>query len=339
MSTSLVREQKFETDEFPDHMAKVGPNYQTLLDGYVSTQQMEVSLFSSVTGRAIDESKQLGSSYWRQNLESPVLFHSATRSMLDQLPLDSVLLEVGPHSALAGPLRQIFKAEGRGKSSVYVPSLTRGKSDTENVLTAIGQLYALGVPINFENATPRRQVLTDLPTYPWRHETSYWNESRATREWRKRRFQKHELLGSRILEGNEVEPMWRNILRLEDAPWLRDHRIVDDIVFPAAGYICMAGAAVQQLTGTGDFTLRQILIKTALVLQESTSIEMMTSLRPVRVTTALDSSWYEFAISSFNGTSWTKNCIGQVRAGRGQKILVEHIETLPREVGASPWYG
>ena len=319
-------------------MRRSGSDYQALLEGHVSTKDMDVPLFSSVTGNLITNSKQLGSLYWRQNLELPVLFYSATQSMLSQLPTDSILLEIGPHSALAGPLRQIFKASRNDKLPVYVPSLTRGQDSSRDILTAVGQLHALGVSVNFEKVTTGQHILTGLPTYPWRHEMTYWNESRPTREWRNRRFRQHELLGSRILEGNELEPTWRNILLLEDVAWLRDHKIIEDIVFPAAGYMCMAGVAIQQLTSTTDFTLRQVLIKTALVLQESTSTEMMTSLRPVQVTTALDSIWYEFMISSFNGTSWTKNCVGHVRAGREQPSRVEHMNPLPRDVVSPSWY-
>lgn len=319
-------------------MKEVGAEYQSLLNGYVSTKRMEVPLFSTVTGNAIADSKQLGPSYWRRNLESPVLFDAATRTILNQLSQESVFLEIGPHSALAGPLKQIFKSVATSKPPVYIPSLVRGKNSTGSLLTAVGQMYLLNVPIKFEMVTPGKAVLTNLPTYPWHHETRYWNESRITREWRTRRFPKHELLGSQILEGNELEPTWRNILRLEDVSWIQDHKVIDDIVFPAAGYITMAGEAVRQLTEANDFTLRHILIKTALVLQDSKSTELMTSLRRVRFTTALDSNWYEVVISSYNGTSWTKHCIGQVRAGREQPTEAETISTLSREVPASAWY-
>jgi hypothetical protein len=52
-----------------------------------------------------------------------------------------------------------------------------------------------------------------------------------------RKFKRHELLGSRTLESTDIEPSWRNVLRLEDVPWLADHKIVEDIVFPCAGYV------------------------------------------------------------------------------------------------------
>lgn len=319
-------------------MEQVGAEYHALLTGHVPTEQMEVPFFSSVTGKIVSDSIELGPSYWRQNLESPVLFSSATRALLGQLSQGNVFLEIGPHSALAGPLRQIFKAVETAKPQVYVPSLIRGKNCTGSLLTAVGQLHLLRIPIKFEVVTPGKTVLTNLPTYPWSYEKKYWNESRITWEWRTRRFPKHELLGSRILEGNELEPTWRNMVRLEDVPWIQDHKIIDDVVFPAAGYITMAGEAVRQLTEKSDFTLRRVLIRTALVLQDSKTTEMMTSLRPVQLTTALDSDWYEVVISSYNGTSWIKHFICQVRAGQDQVIRAEHIDKLSREVPATAWY-
>ena len=326
------------TNTAADHMEEAGHDYYALLEGKIPTQRMDVPLFSSVTGKAISDPEQLGPSYWRQNLESPVLFNSAVRTCLDQMPHENVFLEIGPHSALAGPLRQIFKAVEIPKPPTYVPSLVRGKDSTRSLLTTVGQMYSLAVPLNFEAVTPGRVVLTGLPTYPWHHEKTYWSESRVSREWRMRRFPRHELLGSRVLEGNELEPSWRNILRLEDVPWVQDHKIIDDIVFPAAGYVCMAGEAIRQLTGTQDFTLRNVLIKTALVLHDGAETEMMTSLRPVRLTDSFESDWYEFAVSSYNGTSWTKHCTGQARAGGGPQQWAEGIEILPREVPVASWY-
>lgn len=189
--------------------------------------------------------------------------------------------------------------------------------------------------------TPGKTVLTDLPIYAWRHDAEYWSESRVTREWRFSKFPHHELLGSRILEGNELEPVWRNMVKIEDVPWLRDHKIIEDIVFPAAGYIAMVGEAIKQISGTADYTLRHIVIKTALVMHESSSAEMITSLHPVRLTTTLDSVWFDFSIASYNGTTWTKHCVGQARAGsehRPQSPLSEDMQKLPRRVSASAWY-
>ena len=319
-------------------MRQFGSDYERLIKDYVPVEREIVPFFSSVSGKIFTDSSKLGPSYWRSNLESPVLFYSATKTVLDRLHGENIFVEIGPHSALGGPLRQTFKSVDGGSDPTYIPTIVRGKDCTGSLLAAAGQLHLQGVPINFQAVTPGKTALTNLPTYPWRHETKYWNESRITREWRMRRFPPHELLGCRILEGNELEPTWRNMLRLEDVPWVRDHKVLDDVVFPAAGYIAMAGEAIQQVTNTDDFTLRHVDIKTALVLQDSKTAEIMSSLHPVPLTSVLDSAWYEFCVSSYNGTSWTKHCMGQVRAGPEEANLASQIGSLARKVPASAWY-
>lgn len=299
---------------------------------------MDITFYSSVLGTPVHDSSQLGPSYWRQNLELPVLFDPATQALLSQLPQDSVLVEIGPHSALAGPLRQIFHAAVPSNPPTYIPSLVRGKDVIRSVLSATGQMHAQGVPIRFDAITSGTAVLTSLPPYQWRHEMEYWDESRIVRKWRTREFPRHELLGSRALEDNELCPTWRNLLSLDGVPWIRDHKIAQDVVFPATGYIAMAGEAIRQLTGTADFTLQQVTINTALVLQGSRTVEIMTSLRRSPLTTTLDSDWYDFVISSNSGTLWTKHCAGQVRAGQSQSPQSENIIPFYREVPAAPWY-
>ncbi len=318
-------------------MQEVGGAYQALLEGHIYTKHLVVPFFSSVTGKSEADSKKLDPSYWRRNLESPVLFYSAIQAILCELSQDNIFVEIGPHSALAGPLRQIFQALETPTPLIYIPTIVRDKNCTSSLLTAAGQLHLQGVAINFAAVTPGSVVLTTLPNYPWRHDTKHWNESRLSREWRMRKFPQHELLGNRILEGNELEPAWRNILRLEDVPWIEDHKIIDDIVFPAAGYITMAGEAIRQVMETEDFTLRQVVIQTALVLRDSKTVEMMTSLRPVHLTTALNSLWYEFSISSYDGT-WRKHCVGQVKAGPEPWPQPATVEKFAREVPASAWY-
>ena len=324
-----------------DHMQELGDAYQALLENRVSSCRPAIPFFSSVTGKAIARSDQLGPFYWRKNLESPVLFYSAVKMMMMAMkdpPDDKIFLEIGPHSALAGPLRQIFKAVATEGLPIYFPSLLRGKNCTESLLTTVGQLHLQCVPIEFTALTPSMRVLTNLPNYQWNHDTSYWSESRVSREWRLRKFPRHELLGSRIMEGNDMEPTWRNMLQLEDVPFLREHKIIDDIVFPCAGYVAMAGEAIRQVSGTGDFTLQRVVVKAALVLQEFKSSELMTSLRPIRLTDNSESMWYDFSILSYNGTSWIKHCVGQVRAGSEQAYQPEDVEKLARAVSAPAWY-
>jgi SAM-dependent methyltransferase len=124
------------------------------------------------------------------------------------------------------------------------------------------------------------------------------------------------------------------MLRLKDSLWLQDHKVLDDVVFPCAGYIAIAGAAVRQLAGSNDFSLRQLSIKTALVLQDK-AVELMTSLRYSQSTSRSPSEWYDFSIISYNGMSWTEHCAGQVKGGLEESWKLPQapdIKALPRAV-------
>lgn len=291
-------------------MKDLGEAYENAIQYYISAKDPEVAFYSTVTGELISANELLSASYWRRNMESPVLFSSAAQSLLGNNSGDQVFVEIGPHSALQGSLRQIF--QGRSESnSQYMSALVRNAPASKTMLQCVAQLFMRGFPIDFAAMAPGR-VLTDLAAYPWNHDAEYWDESRVSRDWRLRKFGHHDILGSRITDGAGLEPTWRNVLRVDEVPWIRDHQIASDVIFPAAGYVAMAGEGVRQVTGTADFTVRRVVVNAAFVLGESAAGEIVTSLRPLRLTDTLDSAWYEFSISSHNGTSWTKHCSGQV---------------------------
>ncbi|KAF7543126.1 hypothetical protein G7Z17_g10993 [Cylindrodendrum hubeiense] len=312
----LVRMLKVEMAYHSHHMLDIGPLLELLLQDKVDSKSPAVPFFSSVKGKQLKEPGSFNASYWRENFESPVRFSSAVRTLVDTQPSSSeqLFIEIGPHSALAGPLRQILSACGRTKYS-YASAMIRGGDCTQSALALAGELYLQGVSINLAKISPVGDVVTDLPLYPWQHDKEYWAESRLSQEWRFRKFPNHELLGSRTLESTDLSPQWRNVFLLDDVPWLRDHQIIDDVIFPYTGYLGMAGEAIRQLSGYEDLTMRNVVVHTALVLSESKSVEMVTSLQPVRLTNMLDSTWWDFKIVSHNGSNWVKNCDGQIRGG------------------------
>ena len=296
----------------------------------------EVPFYSTVSGEVLSSAKRLGPRYWESNLTFPVRFASAVDNALKDRP-NCLFLEIGPHSTLAGPIRQIA-SEAR-LMCPYIPTMIRNQNCQVSLLSAFGQLYQQGLLIDFASLIPKAKVLPDLPTYPWDHGPSYWYESRVSKDWRFRNFGQHPLLGIRIPESSDLDPCWRNVLGLEDESWLYDHKIQHDVVFPFAGYCAMAGEAILQITGVGaGYSLRHVTAHTALVLTDSKPVEMITTLRQHRLTDSAISDWWDFVISSYLGSSWVKHCEGQVRSqhktfashGRNEK----HLRSVP----SSRWY-
>jgi acyl transferase domain-containing protein len=165
------------------HMKSYGEAYERSLQGFVTGSDLKVPMFSSVTGKEVMKKARLNGAYWRQNMESPVQFYTAIKSCLEAQTQDQLFVEIGPHSALAGPLRQIFNSVDTKLKNSYATVLTRGQNCTESFLKMVGQLYLQAVPVDFGQLYHKGRVLTDLPQYQWRHEDHFWNESRVSRDW------------------------------------------------------------------------------------------------------------------------------------------------------------
>lgn len=88
-----------------------------------------------------------------------------------------------------------------------------------------------------------------------------------------------------------------------------------------------------------DFTVREVNISNALMLHEDSAAELITHLKAVRLTTILESVWFEFEIYSLAGDRWTKHAEGQVRGGQNYDIaVVPQIKPGKRRVDSTGWY-
>ncbi|KAM7185490.1 hypothetical protein V8F33_012377, partial [Rhypophila sp. PSN 637] len=327
----FCRELKVDRAYHSHHMAIAAPHYLAALEGILTPQ---VPFHSSVTGQVISHAQQLRPQYWVDNLVSPVRFSTAVQSVLSSSPKQAkTFIEVGPHSTLAGPIRQILQAANFESQADYVNILTRGQDSSRAFLEAMGELWSLHVPVNLATIIPKGEFLSDLPLYPWHYEEPLWAESRLSNEFRFRKFPHHELLGSRVLESTDHGPSWRNMLRLEDVPWIRDHEILGDVILPGVGFVAMAGEAVRQLTGQPDFTVQGVHIRVALALGDGIAVELVTQLY------SLDGAWYNFSISSYRAGSWVKHAFGQVRAGSDfPPGSLPDMQPLPRMISEKAWY-
>lgn len=300
----------------------------------------QVPFYSSVTCEKIAHGAELSTQYWVDNLTSPVRFSTAIEQILLE-PGRKSFVEIGPHGSLAGPVRQILKAAS-ATNAEYTSILTRGQDSHASLLGALGQLWSGNHPLDLGAVLGTDGTfLTDLPLYPWHYEEALWSESRLAREWRLREHPHHDALGSRVLESTDHSPSWRNLLRTDVVPWVKDHEIAGDVVFPGVGYVAMAGEAVRQLTGARDFTARRVHIRAAMILSRDTAaLEVVTQMHKIALTSSSESDWYSFSISSHQGGGWLKHASGEVRAGKGsgRELTAPDIAPLPRVVSAKAWY-
>ncbi|GKT61260.1 polyketide synthase [Colletotrichum tofieldiae] len=339
----LARTLQVDRAYHSHHMQAVALRYLDLLKPYVKPRDPKTPFISSVSNQLISTAADLDSAYWAQNLVSPVLFSGAVTKAIHALKSDKVFLEIGPHSALAGPIRQILAAEK--VNAEYISVLTRGRDSHQDLLRAVGELWLHNQPVALNHVVEKGQILTDLPLYPWHYEESLWHESRLSEEYRLRKFRHHELLGSRISESTSSNPAWRNLLRLEDVPWIAEHEVEGIIIAPGVSYLCMAGEAVRQLTGEVGFTCKQVHFNAALLMTYESQTEVITQLTRIGLTDSIDSDWYNFTISSYCDGDWVKHAFGKVRSSSegldGSLNMPSPQSTrsvFPRTCKSASWY-
>ncbi|KAH8124074.1 hypothetical protein LI328DRAFT_168866 [Trichoderma asperelloides] len=295
----------------------------------------DITMVSSVKGKPIDGT-ELVPSYYVANLISAVNFSGAVTAAAEAGLLGGksrnqngirgspyAMVEIGPHAALQGPLKQI---------------MTSRKQDAiQTSLEVAGELFVLGhlVDMRLANAygsyrsvdhgdvtdDGKISPLVELPTYAWNTSKKYWSESAAISAYRNRSHARLELLGARDERSTELEPSWRNLLRTSEQPWIEHHQFQSTNIYPMAGMIVMAIEGMRQIQTRNDiegFQVRDVNIGKALVVPINQTIETRLQLAPWRsspIANEDSSYWTEFKVSSRNESgTWTANCNGLIKA-------------------------
>ncbi|KAL8881788.1 MAG: hypothetical protein Q9198_001080 [Flavoplaca austrocitrina] len=355
------------------HMASVALQYRDMLEttrsfcsphSLLPQNQRPCRMISTVTGDHLDD-KEIDATYWALNLESPVFFKQAMHKAIETTPSLNMLVEVGPHPALSGPIRQIFSSSNKALS--YLPTLKRYQNDIDQLLILAGELWAKGSPLNLSAVTRVERLLqngtlesapgsllVDLPPYQWDYSKKYFSEPRQSQEHRECKYPRHDLLGRRIPGLSLAEPQWRNVLRLADLPWLKDHKLGQDIVFPAAGYLAMAIEAITQMKTVSwdvrdiqSYSLRDVSIPTALAVpDDQDGVETLFSLHPLKTEATLppknvSHQWYSFRLVSVTKQhdSWNEHATGTVGVNMSPKNLPAEMEfPLNAKASGRSWY-
>nr|UPN67571.1 hypothetical protein [Pestalotiopsis sp.] len=313
------------------HMENVADSYLEAIRPYCDESNPEhnpkqdLPLFiSSVEGRAVSRS-EVGASYWIRNLVQPVRFSEAIRSLFTTSNVvPNVILEIGPHGALKGPIKQttdsIRLQQNPSLAATYFSSLVRGTGATDALLTLAANLFTAGSDIQFGavNLTEKSNstVVTDLPAYAWDKSIRYEVRSRATHEKLFPGDTYHPLLGRKVSSNGAKDIAYRQVFTLDEVPWIRDHNVAGAVIFPMTGYISCAIEAARRTTTTpaAAFLVRDFHVVQSLEIEEEQAVDMSTRIRPASTgSSGFSTSTWSFDISSWTETSgWTTHCYGSI---------------------------
>ncbi|WP_168734901.1 type I polyketide synthase [Deinococcus sp. KSM4-11] len=331
--------------EVPFHspvMEQVRREFFEVMQGLVPRPPV-IPMVSTTTGRFV-EGAELDVRLWWGNLRQSVLFQQGMEQILALGP--HAFIEISAHPVLATSMGRCIAASQQVQTrtqSVVVPSLRRREPERVTLLGSVGQLYALGVPLDWDRLHQNRVRKGELilPLYPWQHER-HWNE--APRAWRERLgLKRHPLLGEPL---DSAQTGWENALDAYSTPDLRDHVVQGLTVFPGAGYVEMMLAAAREVqpeaVDTGGIVLEDVQFAEALLLPPGEGRVVQTLLdarQHVRIVSRAPNA----PDPTDDGLDeWTQHARATVRPAAGRHIPRQPLDELcvrcPREYDTAAFY-
>ncbi|BDD11789.1 hypothetical protein FUAX_42210 (plasmid) [Fulvitalea axinellae] len=243
------------------HMDQLKDELIESLNHHTGGKVATTPLYSTVTGKQ-EDGTHLDSAYWYANVRMPVYFTDATGEMIKD-GYDT-FVEIGPHPVLSQSVKDLLAFHGKEGDST--PSLRRKDDDYRVFARSLGQLYALGVDLDWDVIHPANELI-ELPAYPWQHK-SYWFESDEHRQMRTGK-RPHPYLVSGERSGADANRfVWNVELDKAADPFIEDHQVDDVIIFPGTGHLEIATAASQLSFGEDFGFLEDISFQTALFLPD-----------------------------------------------------------------------
>src|SRR5262249_6888259 len=159
------------------------------------------------------------------------------------------------------------------RCALWLSSLHRNHQDWRHLLSNLAQ-YSLVGDVNwtgFDGDYSRRRQ--PLPTYPFQRQRCWIDRpetmSAGALAGSRDATLSHPLLHRKMQSPLLKETLFETDMSTERMPYLKDHRIYDQVVVAGASYISMLLGAIQEVRGPGPVTLQNIVFYNPLVIPEN----------------------------------------------------------------------
>jgi acyl transferase domain-containing protein len=266
--------QGIETRNLPVSHAFHSPLMQPILAEFekiaqqVSYSLPHLNIVSNVTGEIVTQ-EITTPQYWCRHIQQPVKF-AAGMETLSCLGYN-IFLEIGPKPTLLAIGRQSLLH----KESVWLSSLRPNYSDWQQILQSLGELYVIGVNVDwsgFERGYQRRRI--SLPTYPFQRQHHWIKAPSKPHKKTSAMIATSRTLGDLLRPLNNLAHLpgsyfWEIELSSQILPYLKDHRIQGVMILPGTTYLGIAQAGADKVFGTASYFLKDVEFHKALFLGEN----------------------------------------------------------------------
>ncbi|MER7007174.1 type I polyketide synthase [Dactylosporangium sp. NPDC000555] len=229
-------------------------------------------LVSTLTGESVSAAEIGSADYWVRHAREAVRFGDAVRHLQDIGV--RTYLEIGPDAVLTA-MGQECVAEIEGTTPELVPALRKAQPEERSLLIALARLHVRGFVPDWAALladTGARRV--DLPTSVFdrkRHWPSPARRGPADATDLGLDAVGHPLLGAAVRPAGTDTLLLAGRLARDTHPWLTDHRVGDNVLFPGAGLVELALEAAAHL---GADTLDELTMLAPLGLPESGAVDV-----------------------------------------------------------------
>ncbi|WP_317447600.1 type I polyketide synthase [Streptomyces collinus] len=235
--------------------------------------------------------------YWVRHVREAVRFADAVRAMVG----DGVgtFLELGPDGTLSAMIQESAEV-------TTVPMLRRGRDEETSAVAAVAGVFAHGVAVDWEAffaGTGARRI--ELPTYAFQHERFWPERTGATGDVSGAGLAsvEHPLLGAAVaLAGGEATVLTGR-LSVRSVPWLADHAVHGQVLFPGTGFVELALRAGDEV---GLDRIEELTLAVPLVLPDTGAVHVQ-----VRVD---GTAFGVFSRPEHTDGPWTQHAFGALAA-------------------------
>ncbi|SOJ55233.1 Phenolphthiocerol synthesis polyketide synthase type I Pks15/1 [Mycobacterium simulans] len=239
-----VRARRIEVD-YASHFVQVEAIGADLVEALadIRPQSCSMTFVSTVTGDVVDGA-ELDAEYWYRNLRQTVQFEQAVRSCCEQGY--RLFVEASPHPVLLAGIEDTVadSAQPGAAGAVVVPTLGRDEGGLARLWMSVGQAFVAGVEVDwsglFAHSAGRK---VDLPTYAFAGQRFWLTPGAARRadaDALGLNVAGHGLLGAVVQLPDSGAVVLTGRLSLVELPWLADHAVGGEVLFPGAGFVELA---------------------------------------------------------------------------------------------------
>ncbi|MER6344742.1 SDR family NAD(P)-dependent oxidoreductase [Streptomyces sp. NPDC001532] len=262
-----------------------------------------IGVVSNVTGKLATAEELSSPEYWVRHVRDAVRFADAIPALQEQGV--TAFLELGPGGVLTA-LGQECVADD--SDALFVPFLRNGAAEPHSAVTAVGRLFAAGLPTELTAlAAGGRRV--ELPTYAFQRDW-YWLrplETRTDAASLGLTSAQHAVLGAAVELPDSGGVLATGVLSVRTHPWLADHAVGGTVLVPGAALVELVVRAGDEV---GAGTVDELVMEAPLVLPEGPGVRVQVVVGGPDEDGRRSVGLYSTPQDAGPDTPWTRNVTG-----------------------------